>query len=288
MTELIQALYYPWRCKGWLWRLLPLALWQLIPVIGQLMLMGYGQSVVYAICSQQSGLPRLRLRQSLIDGLRLGAVGVVYCFPAILMVLLTFSGDNTTAAETTGGGLPIAFTAIVLIYSRISREIIKRKPAFKPILSTVNRLLTLVFVVVVATRLYGLFTTLQAGIQFSAIQLDSSDITLLFVASLLFIFVVIALLISGARFAVTGSSLLKPTATLTLMAANRDASIHLIVCVLLLAVGTLAATLVGAVFALIPGLIVMVAGNLSIWCLVARYVIKTGAVGSSSQSREGV
>ena len=284
MTELIQALYYPWRCKGWLWRLLPLALWQLIPMIGQLILIGYGQSVVYAICSQQSDLPRLRLRQSLIDGLRLGAVGVVYCFPAVLMVLLTFSTGDATEADSSGSGLPIMFTAVVLIYTRVSSEIGRRQPALKSILSVINRLLTIGFFTVVVIRLYGLFTTLRGGVQFSGMQqLEGGDIAMLLLALLLSIFIVVALLISGARFAVTGSSLLKPAATMELMAANRGLSLRLILSIVLLATGTLVVTLGGTMLMLVPGLVLMVAGHLSIWFLVAQYILKTGAVNPGGQ-----
>ncbi|MEO0647468.1 MAG: DUF4013 domain-containing protein, partial [Cyanobacteria bacterium J06650_10] len=135
MTELMRALRYPWRSKGWLWRMLPLALWQLIPIIGQIMLVGYGLAVVRATCRQQTGLPKLQLRQSLVDGFRLVAVGTLYCFPIVLMVLLMFSSSDSAAAETTGGTPPIAFTAAMFLYLRVSGELVKRRPALKSILS---------------------------------------------------------------------------------------------------------------------------------------------------------
>ncbi|MEM1251627.1 MAG: DUF4013 domain-containing protein [Cyanobacteria bacterium P01_H01_bin.21] len=267
MTDLIRALRYPWQGR----RLLPLALWQLIPIVGQIILVGYGQAIVRTIYRQQSGLPKFKLRQSLIDGLRLVAVGLIYCFPIILMVLLTFSTSD--AAETTGGISPIFFTVVMLIYLRIRGEIIKRQPALTSVVSIVNRVLTAVFVVFIMVRLYGLFTSLRTGLQFSAIQ-TGGNLTMLFVALLLLAVVVVALLVSGARFAVLGSSLLKPTTTLQLMAVNRGLSLRLIVTVWLLAAGTLLATVVGAVFMLLPGLLLLAAGNASIWFLVAQYVIK--------------
>ena len=267
MTELIRALRYPWQGR----RLLPLALWQLIPIVGQIILVGYGQAIVCAIYRQQSDLPRLRLRQSLVDGLRLVAVGFVYCFPIILMVLLTFSTRD--AAETTGGISPIFLTAVMLIYLRTSGELVKRQPTLKSVISIVNRALTAVFIVFVMVRLYGLFTSLRTGLQFSAIQ-TGDNLTMLFVALLLLAVVVVALLVSGARFVVSGSSLLKPTTTLQLMAVHRGLSLRLIVTVWLLAVGTLLATVVGAVFMLLPGLLLLTAGNASIWYLVAQYVIQ--------------
>ncbi|MGD1950813.1 MAG: DUF4013 domain-containing protein [Leptolyngbyaceae cyanobacterium] len=279
MTELMRALRYPWQGR----RMLPLALWQLIPIVGQIILVGYGQAIVRAIYLQQSGLPRFKLRQSLIDGLRLVAVGFIYCFPVILMVLLTFSASDATEAETTGGISPIFFTAVMFIYLRISGEIIKRQPALRSIVSIVNRALSAVFVVFIAVRLYGLFTSLLTGLQFSA-MLTGGDLTMLFVALLLLAVVVVALLVSGARFVVSGSSLLKPTTTLQLMAANRGLSLRLIVSVWVLAAGTLLVTVVGAVFMLLPGLLLLVAGNASIWYLVAQYVVEIGDVNKYLQS----
>ncbi|MGD1865791.1 MAG: DUF4013 domain-containing protein [Phormidesmis sp.] len=286
MTELMRwqslsfgkSLRYPWRSEGWFWRMLPIALWQLIPFIGQIILIGYGLAVVRATCRQQTDLPKLQLQQSLIDGLRLVLVGVLYCFPIILMVLLLFTTSNSTEAKTTGGIPPIAFTAVMFIYLRISGEIAKRRPALKPTFSIVNRIVTAAFIAFVVVRLNGLFTTLRGGLQLSALQIDSSTIAMLLLALLLSAVIVVVLLVSATLFAATGSSLLKPTVTLQWMAANRSLSAQLIITVWLLALGTLSATMVGAMLLLIPGLLFMVAGNASIWFLTTQYAIKTGAV----------
>ncbi|MEL6555040.1 MAG: DUF4013 domain-containing protein [Cyanobacteria bacterium J06621_11] len=283
MTELMRALRYPWRSKGWLWRMLPLALWQLIPIIGQIMLVGYGLAVVRATCRQQTGLPKLQLQQSLVDGFRLVAVGVLYCFPIILMVLLMFSSSDSAAADTTGGIPPIAFTAAMFLYLRVSGELVKRRPALKSILSIVNRTVTAVFVTFVVVRLYSFFSTLRGGLQLSAVQLNSSDVAMLFLAFLLSAIIAVALLVSGTLFAATGSSLLKPATTLQWMAANRSLSVRLIVTVWLLTIGTFIATVVGSIFLLIPGLLCMIAGNASVWFLTAQYAIATGAVNIESE-----
>ena len=71
VRPLTQALRYPWQGKGWFYRMLPLALLQFVPVIGQIILVGYGQAIARAIYWQQWDLPKLHLRRSLIDGLRL-------------------------------------------------------------------------------------------------------------------------------------------------------------------------------------------------------------------------
>ncbi|MEL7224513.1 MAG: DUF4013 domain-containing protein [Cyanobacteria bacterium J06576_12] len=283
MTELMRALRYPWRGKGWFWRMLPLALWQLVPFIGQIILVGYGLAVVRATCRQQTDLPKLYLQRSLVDGFRLVAVGLLYCFPIILMVLLMFSGSDSTNVETTGGIPPIAFTAVMFIYLRASGEIVKRQPALKSIFSIVNRIVTAVFVAFVGMRLYSLFIVLRGGLQLSAVQLNESNILMLFLALLLSAIIVVALLVSGTLFAATGSSLLKPATTLHWMVANRSSSARLIVSIWLLMLGTLTATIIGTVFLLIPGLLCIVAGSASIWFLTAQYAINTGAVNIESR-----
>ncbi|MEL7349998.1 MAG: DUF4013 domain-containing protein [Cyanobacteria bacterium P01_A01_bin.116] len=281
MTGLTRALRYPWRAKGWFWQMLPLACWQLVPVIGQIMLIGYGLAVVRAAYRQQSGLPNLQRKQSFIDGLRLVTVGFVYCFPVILMVLLTFSTGSNADTQSTGGIPPMALTAVMFVYLRISGEIIKRQPALKPTLSIINKIITAAFVAFVLVRLYGLFTTLREGLQFSSMQINGSDRAMLLLATLLFAVIVVVLLVSGALFAVAGYSLLKPTTALQLMIANRGLSIRLVVATWVLIVGTLAATVAGTLFLLVPGLYLMVAGNASIWFLTTHYVIQTGAVNKS-------
>jgi len=278
MTGLTRALRYPWRAQGWFWQMLPLACWQLVPVIGQIMLMGYGLAVVRSVYRQQISLPKLQPQQSLIDGLRLVTVGLVYCFPIILMVLLTFSGSNNADTQAAGGIPPMALTAVMFVYLRISGEMIKRQPALKPTLSTINKIITAAFVVFVLVRLYGLFTTLREGLQFSGMQISNGDRLMLLLATLLSTVIIVALLVSGALFAVAGHSLLKPTTALQLMAANRSLSIRLVVAIWVLIVGTLAATVVGTLFFLVPALFLMVAGNASIWFLTTHYVIQTGAV----------
>ena len=284
MTDLMRALRYPWRGKGWLGRMLPLALLQFIPFVGQILLVGYGQAVVRATYRQQRGLPRLQLRRSFVDGLRLVFVGIVYCFPAILMVLLALSTSDTPDPETAGGVPSIVYPIIMLTYFRISGEMIKRRPALKSILSLINQIVGAIFVVFLVLRLRDLFSMLRGGLQFSAIQLDGTGMMTLLVASLLMAVISVALLVSGVRFTVTGSGLLKPSTTLQLMVKNRRLSIRFILTVWLLAAGTLMATMVGAVFMLVPGFLLMVAGNISIWFLATQYASRIGIEPKSARA----
>ena len=61
---LSQALQYPFQGKGWFRRILILALVQLIPIVGQLILLGYGLDIVRAVYAGQVDLPPLRWRAS--------------------------------------------------------------------------------------------------------------------------------------------------------------------------------------------------------------------------------
>ncbi|MGF1603180.1 MAG: DUF4013 domain-containing protein [Thermosynechococcaceae cyanobacterium] len=282
MTDWTRALRYPWQGEGWFWRMLPLALLQLAPLVGQVILVGYGQAVVRATYRQQRDLPRLHLRRSLVDGLRLTSVGVVYCLPAILMVLLVFSTSDTPATQTSGGVPAIVYPAIMLVYLRISSEIVKRRPALQSIFSLINRIVSALFVMYIIMRLYALFVTLRKGVQFSTIQLDGPVLMTLLIASLLFAIIIVALLVSGVRFTITGTGLLKPHTTLQLMAANLNLTARFMVTVWLLVAGIVIAAAIGMVFLLVPGLLLIVAGNISIWFLTTQYATQIGIRSSSN------
>ncbi len=288
MSDLVRLLHYPWRDEGWLRRMLPVALLQLIPLVGQIILVGYGQAIVRATYRQQSDLPRLQLRRAFVDGLRLVGIGTVYCLPVILTVLLAFSTIDTPETEASGGVPSIVYPIIMFSYLRISSEVMKRRPALKSILSWINRFIVVIFVISIIFRLFNLFSTLQGGLQFSAIQLNSSSIMTLLVASLLMAVISGALLVSGVRFTITGSGLLKPATTLQLMVANHKQSLRFVLTVWLLAAGTLMATVVGAVFLLLPGLLLFVAGNISIWFLAAQYAVQIAIAPSSDFVRHEV
>ncbi|MEO1593548.1 MAG: DUF4013 domain-containing protein [Cyanobacteria bacterium J06632_22] len=276
VRPLTQALRYPWQGKGWFYRLLPLALLQLVPVIGQIILMGYGQAIARAVYRQQRDLPRLHLRRALIDGLRLAAIGIVYCLPIILTVLLVLSGDSMSNAETSGSIPGIVYPIVLLSYSRISSEIVKRRPTVKSAVSFVNRIFSFLVVLFIIWRLSGLFTLLKGGVDFSDITLTSTDIVMLFVSSLLLSILVAAWLISGVQFAITGKGLLNPRATLKRMMVNRGLTLRFTLSTWLLIAGTAVTTMASALFLLVPGLVLLTAGNAAIWYLATQYAKRVG------------
>lgn len=280
MTELArlltQALRYPWQGKGWFYRMLPLALLQLIPILGQIILAGYGQAIARAICQQQRDLPRLHLHRSLVDGLQLVAVGIVYCLPVVLTVLLVLSGDSTSETETPGRVPGIVYPIALLVYSRISSEVVKRRPALKSVVSFVNRVFSILAFLFIIWRLSSLFTTLRDGLHFSSIELTSMDLVVLLAAAMLLSIIVAALLISGVQFAITGRGLLHARATLKRMIVNRGLTVRFTLTTWLLIAGTAMTAVISALFLLVPGLLLIIAGNAAIWFLATQYAMRIG------------
>ena len=280
MTELArlltQALRYPWQGKGWFYRMLPLALLQLIPILGQIILAGYGQAIARAICQQQRDLPRLHLHRSLVDGLQLVAVGIVYCLPVVLTVLLVLSGDSTSETETPGRVPGIVYPIALLVYNRISSEVVKRQPALKSVVWFVNRVFSILVFLFIIRRLSSLFTTLRDGLHFSNIELTSIDLVVLLAASLLLSIIVAALLISGVQFAITGRGLLHARATLKRMIVNRGLTVRFTLTTWLLIAGTAMTAVISALFLLVPGLLLIIAGNAAIWFLATQYAMRIG------------
>ena len=280
MTELArlltQALRYPWQGKGWFYRMLPLALLQLIPILGQIILAGDGQAIARAICQQQRDLPRLHLHRSLVDGLQLVAVGIVYCLPVVLTVLLVLSGDSTSETETPGRVPGIVYPIALLVYSRISSEVVKRRPALKSVVSFVNRVFSILVFLFIIWRLSSLFTTLRDGLHFSSIELTSMDLVVLLAAAMLLSIIVAALLISGVQFAITGRGLLHARATLKRMIVNRGLTVRFTLTTWLLIAGTAMTAVISALFLLVPGLLLIIAGNAAIWFLATQYAMRIG------------
>jgi len=273
---LAQALRYPWQGKGWFYRMLPLALLQVVPILGQIVLVGHGQAIARSIYWQKCDLPKLHLRRSFVDGLRLAVLGIFYCLPVILTVLLVLSGDGSSNAETSGGIPGFVYPIVLLSYSRISSEVVTRRPALKAVITLVNRIFSFLVALFIIWRLSSLFTLLRSGLDFSKLSLRNTDLVMLFAASLLLLILVAAWLTSGVQFAITGRGLLKARATLQQMIANRGRTVRFIFSIWLLIVGTVLSAIMGGFFLLVPGLVLMTAGNAAIWFLATQYTKQIG------------
>lgn len=277
MSELKQALRYPWQGERWFSRLLPLALLQLIPLVGQLILIGYGLTVVRSIYHQQDELPPLQLRHTFVDGLRLVAVGLIYCFPVILMVLLALSSSSSAETENNHGIPGFLLPLIMLAFGMGSSIIVKWRPASKTTISFLSNLVAVVFIIFIAWQLPTLFSTMRASLYLNPLQVDPTAIPLLLIALVLLAVIRGALLVSGVQFATTGSGLLKPNATLQKMILHRHLTLSFLGSVWLLTIVTLVVAGIGSLFLLVPGLLLIVAGSVSIWFLAAQYALKIGS-----------
>lgn len=276
MSQLIQAIRYPWQGENWFGRMLPIALLQLVPLVGQLILLGYGLAVARAVQGKEHDLPTLAVGRALLDGLRLVGLGLLFLFPVLLMVLMALGGGAADSAEN-GPTVPgFVFPAVMLSYSGITRLIAKRRPASKPTLAKLNKLFTLLFIGFVLLRLRGLVTLLRTEFQLSALQFDPSAAPVLLIACLLFIVICAALLVVGVQSAVSEGKPPNPRSLLAKMIAKRQQTLQFIGTVWLLALGTLLLSTVGLLLFVVPGLWLLVAGSASIWFVATRYAAELG------------
>ena len=81
-----RALAAPFQRKGWLQRILPLALLQLIPLVGQMILFGYGLAVVRGIYAGDVALPRLHWHTALREGALFFGLGLLYLAPLLGLI----------------------------------------------------------------------------------------------------------------------------------------------------------------------------------------------------------
>ncbi len=84
--SLAEALRYPFQGQGWFQRIGRLALVQLIPVVGQLILSGYGLEVVRAIYAGEVDLPPLRWRVALRGGALMFGLSLIFFTPVLMLV----------------------------------------------------------------------------------------------------------------------------------------------------------------------------------------------------------
>lgn len=100
MLSLADALRYPLQTKGWARPIFLLTLCQLIPVIGQWLLIGYGMAVVRAIYAGETDLPAMQWGKMVWNGFLFLVIGVIYLVPLAgllpqILLLDTFLGDSS-------------------------------------------------------------------------------------------------------------------------------------------------------------------------------------------------
>lgn len=268
------ALSYPYQDPQRWRRLLPLALLQLIPIVGQLILVGYGQAVARAVVTNEH-LPPLDGLRAFIDGAKVVGVGLVICLPIFITVLLMVG--TTSVPETGSSGPPMAIFPVILItFTALSNWIAKNYPAYQPGLDKVKRLFGFIFLGFVVYRLRGLVTLLQDGIQFSTLSASPSTMPVLAVAAFFLALFLVIILIHATRYALTGHGLLNPRGTLAELARNPLSTLRFIGMIWLLAVLILVAAIAASLMLVVPGLIIFAAGSVSLWVASAKFLDARG------------
>ncbi len=271
MNQLIQATRYPWQSQHALRRLLPLALLQLIPVVGQIILIGYGQEVARAVSKQQADLPVLRIGQTLLDGLKMAGAGIIYCFPIFITVLLAFTTTSTPSTESANGAPAAILPVVMILLMGGSSLILKKRPSLQPLFNQLGRLFGIGIIFFIIWRLRSIFAQFEGGFELSPPTLNPATLGMLTISALLFAFIIVAFHVIGVRFALTGEGLLDPSGVLKIMAKHRHLTINLIATIWLLLIATIILTTIGAFFLILPGLILLVTMTLSIWYVAAKY-----------------
>lgn len=273
-TSLSQAFRYAFQGRGWRRRMLTLALVQLIPIVGQSILLGYGMEVVRSVYAGQTGLPPIRWRQALSDGLRLFIAGLLYVVPllAIIPMVLTIG----TSQANTGGGANFIGLLVTLLLAMILLPIIRRLrqqgntpryvllglSSITPIVAVVSTILT--------------FAATQPNFSLETTGLTPIGLTLLILLGVLAFVSLIGLHIGGMRYAIEGRGIFDPNGNVRLMLQNRDLTRRLIlnfIGLILIASVTIA---VGLVLLILPGLFMLVTCSLAWWYTLARYSIDMG------------
>jgi hypothetical protein len=102
---LYQALQYPFRGKGSFRLVLILALVQLVPIVGQLILLGYGFDIVRAVYAGQTSLPPIRWLPALGNGFRILVAGFFYLLPILLTIAVV--GASRIDSSSSFGNLGV-------------------------------------------------------------------------------------------------------------------------------------------------------------------------------------
>ena len=257
----IQALKYPIQGRGWFGPLLTLTLVQLIPFVGQLILIGYGLEVVRAIHAGQIDLPRLDWPRALVDGLRLVLVGFLYLIPiaAVVPMILT--------AGSGGGGSFIWVTIGLLIVLAALRGVVKRVPKLRLVITGVSGI-GMVFLIGFNLSQLG---ELQSAMNPANLTLNGVSILLLSVLSIMVFVIFNGLLVAGARFAIEGRGLLEPTKTAQRMMRDRRQTGSLMLNIAAMTLLGIFVIALGLALFVLPGLFLTVVFSLALWQLVARY-----------------
>lgn len=285
---LYKALQYPFQEKGWFRRIIILALVQLLPIVGQLILLGYGIDIVRTLYTAQTGLPPIRWLPALGDGFRFSVTGFVYLLPILMtgtLVVVVAVGTNKIGSSSSLGnlgvlgillavGLPLLLFLIRTVFFRRTgsssvRQSHRRENGLRTLL---NGLLP-IFVTILATLIMSTLVS-HSGIETG--KPNGLSVLLFVILALLLFLIGIVLYVGGVRYAIENKGLLAPMTNAKLLLRNRTLTGKLFLNVLLLDVITIIATFAGLVLFILPGLFAFVICSLALWYIVADYGVRVG------------
>jgi hypothetical protein len=271
-VSLSQALRYPFQGERWFPRILALALLQLVPVAGQLILIGYGMAVARAVHAEQANLPALRWQTALLDGLRYLIAALLYVVPLLADLPTIFAIGTVASTSATGDKRSTWMAAIVLPVATvavfpITRALQKRGGKAASLLA---RILSIVPILAIVMLIVTLFAS---GIDLSAARenLNALGIALLVALALLVFLLIVAVHIGAVQDATGGNGLFDPPGNLRLLLGNRAVAAKLILNFVLLSLIAILATSAGLLLLVLPGLFIFVVCVVAWWYLLARY-----------------
>lgn len=260
------ALRYLLQGAVWGERLLLLTLLQLLPIVGQIILIGYGMEVARAVAAGQRDLPPVRVLAAASDGLRLLLAGLVYAAPVALIIPTLLSIGFTRPGEASLSG-DFIFILVSLVLAMGIAPVLQRLPAkHKALKSVIMAAIGAVPLLMVVTMI-GTLASNPAMLDVRDAQLNGIGVVLLIILALLAFLVVIALHISGLRLALHGKGLLDPTGSLRMLAANRAETGKLLLNFLVVLVLGGAVTILGLPFVL-PAAFTLVVTTVALWYIL--------------------
>jgi hypothetical protein len=270
-----QALRYPFQGKDWFRRIFILALVQCIPIVGQLILIGYGLDVVRSVYAGQTDLPPVRWWAALADGARFLIAGIIYVLPLLMAVPVIFTVGTTQVNSSTGGKnfsgicmlLPIALALVVF---PIVSQLRKRKTK---VATMIARILSATPILAIALALWSLITS-GVDLTTGGRDLNGIGIFLIIALALVVFLIVIGLHVSSARYAIETRGLFDATLNVRLLLKNRPLTGKLILNFILLILFTVTATGFGLVLLILPGLFMFVVCVVAWWYLLARFAVE--------------
>lgn len=277
---LYQALSYPLQGKGSFRRVLILALLQLIPIVGQLILLGYGLDIVRAVSRQQTTLPPIDWRSTVLNGLRMLLAGFGYLLPILLTIGLIGASGTSGNSGIVGiigilvaVGLPFILVVVGVVAKRRTAEPVAQRPDVRrngprPIMVGLLSMLLAVLGIL----------ALRMLIAFSGIDTGKPNVVgiLLFVLLALFLFLLgVVFGIGGVRYALENKGLLAPAANLQIMLKRPALTAVLVLNILLLGSFAIIVTTVGLVLFILPGLLAFVVCSLAFWQMSAQYALRS-------------